>query len=74
MALCEYCRLIRLKEEAEAAGKVVTIKQSFANGMGGYIVYVHPDDIKSIVEEDARHAIYVKGWFKEVPTKCSCII
>ena len=71
MGICNYCRLNRIKKDAEN-GLKVTILSDAVWGLGGKNVYVHPKEIKISSLSDGERSKYRKAWMKEIPKQCFC--
>lgn len=72
---CNYCTLRRIRRDAKANGKRVTVLDDARWGMGGSNVYVHPPEVKIRAlagGEDGERAKYRCSWMMEIPSRCEC--
>jgi hypothetical protein len=72
---CNYCSLQRIKEDAKAEKRKVTILADARWGMGGVNVYVHPPgvNIKKLEGgEDGPRKRYFVSWFMALTQHCAC--
>jgi len=72
---CNYCSMSRIRRDAKAEKKKVTVLADARWGMGGVNVYVHPCDVnirKLEGGENGERAKYRVSWMMELSEHCVC--